>query len=160
MKQLLLLSLLLSSAAFAGLPEEDFVIDAIRESFKAGHAPQNAWLLPGSSWVCGIYDTQKGYQSGTVGVTLGGAAFQNTSQGLLSSTGYLKTAVPYAPKSDSLMSYDLNSGKPFDYNFIREYNDALIIELADPTSVPVLPSVINPSLTVSLYYYCIPYEQA
>ena len=38
MKKLLLFSILLSNVARAGLPEEDFVIDAIRESFKIGNA--------------------------------------------------------------------------------------------------------------------------
>lgn len=162
MKKTVLLSLLISSAASAGLPKEDFVIDAARELFKLGNAPKTERLLPDQPWICGFYSTAQGYQSGTVGVTLGGAAFQTSPQGVLSSTRYLKTDVPYVKKNNSLMSYSMRDGTAFDYNFVREYQDALIIEIANPASAPTshlaLPSVIDPKLSAIQYFYCIPDE--
>jgi hypothetical protein len=159
MKKLLLLILLLPIEAFSGLPEEDFAIDAIRDAFKNGTAPTTSRLLPGKLWVCGMYMTTPGQQSATVGVTLGGVKYKTTSEGVMSATTYFTTDVPYKIENDSLASYAIYNQKPFFFHFIREYNHGLIVERAHVSSTPLLPSVINPSLNVNQYSYCLPYEK-
>lgn len=159
MKKLFALILLLPCIVKAGLPEEDFFIDAIRDSFQAGFAPTTDRLLPGKVWVCGMYMINPGQQSAALGVTLGGAKYKTTSEGILSSTLYYETDVPYQKMNDSLMSYKLKDGKPHFFHFVREAHDGLIIERAHISNTPILPSIINPSLNVNQYSYCLPFEK-
>lgn len=159
MIKLLFILLLLPSAAKAGYPEEDFVIDVIRDTFKQGETPTLKRLLPRGLWVCGLYDTFEGSQSGYVGVTLGGAKFKSSYKGIVSMTPYYTTDVPYKEYKDSLMSYRLENGKPKYYHFVRDVNEGIIIERAYVSSNVTLPSVIMPELQTRQYTYCLPYEK-
>ena len=154
-----ILIFLLSSVAFAGLPENDFVIDAIRESFKRGHSPSISRTLPNKGlWVCGMYSTLM-TQSGTVGVTLGGIKFQNTINGLMGASGYYKTDIAYYEHNDSKASYTVKDGRRY-YHFVREVHGGLVIERAQKRDDIAVKSVIDDSLSVTQYSYCLPYNKS
>ncbi len=161
MKLLLLMTALASLNLFAGLPKDDFVVDAARESFKKGFSPSIDRTLPNKGlWVCGRYPIYS-QQSGSVGVTLGGIKFNYTSNGLMGASAFFKTDVPYYELHNSKASYrfDKEGNKKF-YHFVRENHGGLIIERARTQDNPTVPSIIMPELQVTEYTYCLPYEKS
>lgn len=159
-KFLSLYLLLVPAVLYAGTPDEDYVIDVIRDTFKIGETPTSSRLMPGGLWVCGLYDTIAGHQTGTVGVTLGGAKFKTTFDGIVSATPYYRTDIPYKKFNGSLMSYRLEDGIPKYYHFIRDVNEGIIIERAYVSKNVTIPSVIMPELQVRQYTYCLPYDES
>jgi hypothetical protein len=150
---------LFSISAFAGLPQNDFVIDAIRESFKRGFSPSTQRTLPNKGlWVCGMYSTIVN-QSGTVGVTLGGIKFNSTINGLMGASAYHMTDVPYYEFNDSKASYRDLDGRRY-FHFVRESHGGLVIERATRRDDVELKSVIDPTLSVTQYSYCLPYNKS
>lgn len=148
----------MSTTLLAGHPDFDFVTDALRESFNQGHAPKTSRMMPEGLWVCGSYDALGTLQSGKIGVTLGGAKFKYTAEGLMSKTSYYITEVPYYLENNSLASYRTRNSKKF-YHFIRENHGGIIIERAQESLESNLPSAIMEGLQVTQYTYCLPYEK-
>lgn len=61
MKILTLLSLLfVAQTGFAANPDQDLIVDMVRERFAASRTPTMAEMQPGKTWNCVIYSGQRG----------------------------------------------------------------------------------------------------
>ena len=160
MKNLLTVFILLSSSmSFAGLPQEDFVVDLTRESFRDGSRPSETDLYFNFQWVCGTYKTSPGTLTGTTGITLGEVNFVKENGSIINKSFYYAGRVPLSATENEYSSYVLNeSGEITSYYFVRKNHDGILVEKAIPATSPSVPSVVAPELQAIAYSYCLPFD--